>query len=208
MKEKLTVKDVRKLTGLTGAQIAWFHHEKVVPAAGFSTYSVNDYDGYKYYNQDDLAKFQQIAMYYELGLKRNEIRDLMLAEGYHCSRALEELHRQLKEKKERIARHMIAIEHMQVFGTQGNALAVFSSLDFENWGSNYQRIQTLPAWIELQTLLPTILTEEFIKALQDQIASAESPDNAFAFITQNLGLIGYLLTAGAAVSILNNGTFA
>ena len=81
MRNKLKVKDVRRITGLTGAEIAWFHHQKVVQASGYTNYSVEGYDGYKEFDRRDLPKFQQIAMYYDLGLRRNEIRDISCTDG-------------------------------------------------------------------------------------------------------------------------------
>ena len=91
MKKLWTVKEVCELTGLTGKHLYHFHHEGVVRAAGYSNFSVYDHDGYKLYDEAGVAKLQQIAMYYELGLKRNEICALMKAPDYDMHRALDEL---------------------------------------------------------------------------------------------------------------------
>lgn len=72
-----TVKEVCALTGLTGKHLYYFHHENVVRAAAYANYSVEGNDGYKLYDEAGVEKLQQIALLYELGLKRNEIRDLM-----------------------------------------------------------------------------------------------------------------------------------
>ena len=82
MEQYKTVKEVCALTGLTGKHLYYFHHENVVRAAAYANYSVEGNDGYKLYDEAGVEKLQQIALLYELGLKRNEIRDLMLAPGY------------------------------------------------------------------------------------------------------------------------------
>lgn len=44
--EKLkTVKEVCRLTGLTGKHLYYFHHEKVVRATAYANYSVEGNDG-------------------------------------------------------------------------------------------------------------------------------------------------------------------
>ena len=77
MKNYKTVKEVCALTGLTAKHLYYFHHENVVRAAAYANYSVAGNDGYKLYDDAAVEKLQQIALYYQLGLKRNEIRDLM-----------------------------------------------------------------------------------------------------------------------------------
>ena len=71
-----TVKEVCALTGLTGKHLYYFHHEKVVCASAYANYSVAGNDGYKLYDDAAVEKLRQIALYYRLGLKRNEIRDI------------------------------------------------------------------------------------------------------------------------------------
>ena len=137
MEGMLKVKDIRRLTGLTGAEIAWFHHKKVVEAAAYSTYSVEGYNGYKLFNRSDLPKFQQIAMYYELGLRRDEIRDIMTAKDYDVNRALEDLYGQLREKRDRLERHMVAIEHLQKLGAKGHIMDYLQDIDLEELGRNF-----------------------------------------------------------------------
>lgn len=81
-----TVKEVCALTGLTRKHLYYFHHEKVVRAVAYANYSVEDNDGYKLYDDSAVERLQQIALYYQLGLKRDEIRDIMLAPDYDSNR--------------------------------------------------------------------------------------------------------------------------
>ena len=91
MKDYKTVKEVCALTGLTGKHLYYFHHENVVRAAAYANYSVEGNDGYKLYDSAGVKKLQQIALYYQLGLKRNEIRDLMLSPDYDGEAAIGKL---------------------------------------------------------------------------------------------------------------------
>ena len=77
MNKYKTVKEVCALTGLTRKHLYYFHHEKVVQAVAYANYSVEGYDGYKLYDDPAIEKLQQIALYYQLGLRRDEIRDII-----------------------------------------------------------------------------------------------------------------------------------
>lgn len=136
MKKLWTVKEVCELTGLTGKHLHYFHHEGVVRAAGYSNFSVYDHDGYKLYDEAGVAKLQQVAMYYELGLKRNEIRDLMKAPDYDMHRALDELQDRLEEKRTRLCRHIAAIEQLRQIGTRNGLLDMFSGISLDELGKN------------------------------------------------------------------------
>lgn len=86
-----TVKEVCALTGLTGKHLYYFHHEHIVRAVAYANYSVEGNDGYKLYDEAGVEKLRQIALFYRLGLKRNEIRDMMRMPGYDLSRVLQKL---------------------------------------------------------------------------------------------------------------------
>lgn len=94
MKQYKTVKEVCKLTGLTRKHLYYFHRENVVRASAFANYSVEGNDGYKLYDEEAVEKLLYIALYYRFGLKRNEIRDLMLDPDYDQVYALRKLYRQ------------------------------------------------------------------------------------------------------------------
>lgn len=222
MEKKLGVKDIRRATGLTGAEIAWFHHQGVVRAAGFSTYSVNDYDGYKYYNPEDMLRFQQISMYYELGLRRNEIRDIMLEPDYDFDSSLDDLYQRLKEKRERIERHMIAIEQIRMFGTSRKVMDCLCGISLEKLGATYQVLQASDAWAEMQKNFQQTISddveERISKAVQiftdlDETALQEGVgDSAIQQIvreiTEDLGLAGYMVLLTLVMGILEEGESA
>jgi len=106
----MTVKEVCALTGLTGKHLYYFHHENIVRAVAYANYSVEGNDGYKLYDEAGVEKLRQIALFYRLGLKRNEIRDIMRAPGYDLSRVLPELLERKRAEKETL-QWQIAVLH-------------------------------------------------------------------------------------------------
>ena len=78
MKQYKTVTEVCQLTGLTRKHLYYFHHENVVRAVAHANYSVEGNDGYKLYDEQAVEKLLLIALFYQFGLQRNEIRDMML----------------------------------------------------------------------------------------------------------------------------------
>ena len=113
-----TVKEVCALTGLTGKHLYYFHHARVVRAVAFANYSVEGNDGYKLYDDAGVEKLQHIALYYQLGLKRNEIRDIMLAPDYDMDRTLDTLLCRKRAERARIERQLAAMEHLKRVGAR------------------------------------------------------------------------------------------
>ncbi len=91
MNKYKTVKEVCDLTGLTRKHLYYFHHERVVRAVACANYSVEGYNGYKLYDDIAVEKLQQIALYYQLGLKRDEIKEIMLTPNYDSNMILHTL---------------------------------------------------------------------------------------------------------------------
>ena len=118
MKEYKTVKEVCALTGLTRKHLYYFHHENVVQAAAYANYSVEGNDGYKLYDDAAVEKLQEIALYYQLGLKRNEIRDIMLDPEYDVHRVLEKLLSQKMTEKEKIQRQIRILNYLEFVDIQ------------------------------------------------------------------------------------------
>ena len=121
MDDYKTVKEVCALTGLTGKHLYYFHHENVVRAVVYANYSVEGNDGYKLYDEAGVEKLRQIALYYQLGLKRNEIRDLMLDPDYDCDRVVQMLLYRMQAEHGRLEQRIAALEYLQRIGLK-NAL--------------------------------------------------------------------------------------
>lgn len=118
MKEYKTVKEVCALTGLTRKHLYYFHHENVVQAAAYANYSVVGSDGYKLYDAEAVERLREIALYYRLGLKRNEIRDIMLDPDYEVGQVLEKLLAQKKTEKEKIDQQIRILNYLKRIGIQ------------------------------------------------------------------------------------------
>lgn len=112
VKKYLTVKEVCALTGLTGKHLYYFHHENVVRASAYANYSVEGNDGYKLYDAPAVEKLRQVALWYQLGLKRNEIRDAMLAPDYDFRAVLAELLARERKKRETVDKKIAALEYV------------------------------------------------------------------------------------------------
>lgn len=126
MKEYKTVKEVCALTGLTRKHLYYFHHENVVQASAYANYSVVGSDGYKLYDAEAVERLREIALYYRLGLKRNEIRDLMLDPGYDVDRVLEKLLAQKITEKGKIERQIRILNYLKRVGIQNGLETVLS----------------------------------------------------------------------------------
>lgn len=134
MKQYKTVKEVCALTGLTRKHLYYFHHAKVVQAVAYANYSVEGNDGYKLYDDAAVEKLQQIALYYQFGLKRDEIRDIMLDSNYDGSLVLDDLLSKAHLKKETIDRHIAALEFLKSTGTKNCLFAVLKGMSLEELG--------------------------------------------------------------------------
>ena len=134
MNKYKTVKEVCALTGLTRKHLYYFHHEKVVQAVAYANYSVEGYDGYKLYDDAAVEKLQQIALYYQLGLKRDEIRDIMLAPNYDSNRILESLLTSEHAKKVHIERNIAALEYLILAGTKNGINGALRGMPLDDLG--------------------------------------------------------------------------
>lgn len=221
--EKLkTVKEVCRLTGLTGKHLYYFHHEKVVRATAYANYSVEGNDGYKLYDEAAVAKLQQIAMYFELGLKRNEIKEIMLSPNYDVHTSLDELKAMLEEKRERIDRHIAAIEQLRLIGVKNGMISVVKSVSLEDWGKN---IRALSEDMMKEYLLATIEDSAFNAydaMLTDQLSKLNRLEKEMLFAEQGetiierifsesirlLGFAGYIISASVFLGSLGEGQLA
>lgn len=141
MKKYKTVKEVCALTGLTGKHLYYFHHERVVRAVAYANYSVEGNDGYKLYDDAAVEKLQQIALYYQLGLKRNEIRNIMLDPNYDSNLVLETLLALEQAKKLHIERHIAALEYLTLTGTKNGIIRSLQGMTLEELGETLLTLQ-------------------------------------------------------------------
>lgn len=219
MKKLWTVKEVCDLTGLTGKHLYHFHHEGVVRAAGYANFSVYDHDGYKLYDEAGVAKLQQIAMYYELGLKRNEICALMKASDYDMHRALDELQDRLEEKRLRLCRHISSIEQLRQIGTKNGLLDLFSGISLEDLGRNGLAVSESAlkdCWtdsldenrFDAFNAATEVLLQELVLNNDNADAQKQVVKRLFSEAIDNLGFPGYMFIAALFLAATGEGTMA
>lgn len=134
MNKYKTVKEVCDLTGLTRKHLYYFHHEKVVRAVAYANYSVEGYNGYKLYDDIAVEKLQQIALCYQLGLKRDEIKEIMLTPNYDSNMILQTLLAMEQEKKVHIERHIAALEYLILAGTKNGVSGSLRGISLDELG--------------------------------------------------------------------------
>lgn len=134
MNKYKTVKEVCDLTGLTRKHLYYFHHENVVRAVAYANYSVEGYNGYKLYDDIAVEKLQQIALYYQLGLKRDEIKEIMLTPNYDSNMILHALLDMEQEKKLHIERHIAALEYLILAGTKNGVSRSLRGISIDELG--------------------------------------------------------------------------
>lgn len=175
MKQYKTVKEVCALTGLTRKHLYYFHHENIVRAVTYANYSVEGNDGYKLYDDATVEKLQQIALYYQLGLKRNEIRDIMLDPDYDRNLVLESLLEQERIKKARTERHIAALEYLRMTGLKNGLAGAYCGTSLEELGQTLLNLQESELLI---SNLPqeSAAFEEELSALLDKLGSLSEDD--------------------------------
>lgn len=170
MNQYKTVKEVCILTGLTRKHLYYFHHENVVQAAAYANYSVEGNDGYKLYDDAAIEKLQQIALYYQLGLKRNEIRDIMLNPDYDTNRILESLLEREQAKKVQIEKHIAVLEYFKMIGLENGLAGVFCNISLDDLGQMLLNLQESGPSLSQFPQAPAAFEKE-LSALLDELGS-------------------------------------
>ncbi|MBE5936225.1 MAG: hypothetical protein E7262_10680 [Lachnospiraceae bacterium] len=104
MNKLKTVKEVSELTSLTTKIINDYTREGIVKPCDYRNHGHGDkdgkeYSGYKLYNEDAVKKFQQIAIFKKLQIKRADIKKIMTAPDYDCYDVLDNQIEMLKKIK-------------------------------------------------------------------------------------------------------------
>ena len=219
MNKYKTVKEVCDLTGLTRKHLYYFHHEKVVRAVAYANYSVEGNDGYKLYDDAAVEKLQQIALYYQLGLKRDEIKDIMLDPNYDSNMVLDTLLAIEQSKKATIERHIAALEYLKLTGTKNRLLTPLRGMSLKELG---ETVLTLRGIGQADSHFPSLTQSQseaflreflqFVLLLQDidptQIANQAANgiiEKIFAVSQKYLGPAGVPFTLGFFVSAIGLG---
>lgn len=213
MNKYKTVKEVCALTGLTRKHLYYFHHEKVVQAAAYANYSVEGNDGYKLYDDEAVEKLQQIAMYYQLGLKRNEIRDIMRDPHYDGNAVVESLLESAREEKQQLERRIAALEYLALMGVKNGAITLLQGHSLEELGCLLPQLrqscdaeETVAFFEKFAALL-----SELGKLDETKLNSAEGEaliGKLFTLGADDVDTASYPCVLGVLASVLGEGTAA
>lgn len=222
MNKYKTVKEVCALTGLTRKHLYYFHHEKVVQAVAYANYSVEGYDGYKLYDDAAVEKLQQIALYYQLGLKRDEIRDIMLAPNYDSNRILETLLTLEQAKKVHIERNIAALEYLILAGTKNGVSGSLRGMSLDDLGRTLLALREASIGHQASHASSHMCMDAFAKEFHPLISAlalldtssltapvgAEIIRNICDLSIQYIGIEGIPFILGLFMSALGEGTIA
>ena len=222
MNKYKTVKEVCDLTGLTRKHLYYFHHEGVVRAVAYANYSVQGYNGYKLYDDMAVEKLQQIALYYQLGLKRNEIKEIMLSPGYDSNTALQTLLALEQEKKLHIEHHIAALEYLLLAGTKNGVSGALRGMSLDDLGCTLLAVRDAAAKERLAPKLSNDRISVFMREFSALIAEFARMDESmllsppaaavirkvFDVSEQYLGPDSLPFILGLFMSVLGDGSVA
>ena len=222
MNKYKTVKEVCDLTGLTRKHLYYFHHEKVVRAVAYANYSVEGYNGYKLYDDMAVEKLQQIALYYQLGLKRDEIKEIMLTPNYDSNMILHTLLAMEREKKLQIERHIAALEYLILAGTKNGVSGSLRGISIDELGRTLLAIREASAEDCSSHALPeehaaifarefSTLIAEFARMDEAMLVSAPGAmviQRVFDLSNKYLGSDSSPFVLGLFMSVLGEGSIA
>ena len=121
----------------TGKSLFYCHHEKVVRAVAYANYSVECNDGCKQYDDAAVEKLQRISLHCQFGFRRNEIRDIMRDTNYDSNQVLETLLALEQSKREKIDRHIAALEYLKMTGTKNGLVSILKGISLEDLGQAF-----------------------------------------------------------------------
>jgi MerR family transcriptional regulator, thiopeptide resistance regulator len=98
---------VHKLADLAGITVRTLHHYDEI---GLLKPSFSGSNGYRYYEEKELLKLQQILFFRELEFSLEQIKQMMNTETFDTKKALEDQKEMLKLKRERIDALLLTIE--------------------------------------------------------------------------------------------------
>ena len=222
MNKYKTVKEVCALTGLTRKHLYYFHHERVVRAVAYANYSVEGYNGYKLYDDIAVEKLQQIALYYQLGLKRDEIKEIMLTPNYDSNMILHTLLAMEQEKKIHIERHIAALEYLILAGTKNGVSGSLRGISIDELGRTLLAVREATAEDCSSHALPeehaavfarefSALIAEFARMDEAMLVSAPGSmviQKVFDLSNKYLGSDSSPFVLGLFMSVLGEGSIA
>lgn len=122
---KMQIKEFAKITGVSVRTLHYYDEIGLLKPA-----CVDEFTGYRYYDEGSLIRMQEILFYRELDFSLKSISDILSSPDYDKNRALKEQKHLLTLKKERLERLISAIDGA-VKGE--NVMKAFDNSEFEKY---------------------------------------------------------------------------
>ena len=119
---------IKEFAEYTGVSVRTLHYYDeiglLVPAY------VDEFSGYRYYDENSLLRMQEILFYRELDFSLKNIREILSAPNYDKNKALQEQKKLLTLKKERLERLILAVDDAM---KGENVMKAFENSEFEKY---------------------------------------------------------------------------
>ena len=122
---KMQINEFAKLTGVSVRTLHYYDEIGLLKPA-----EVDEWTGYRFYDENSLEKMQQIMFYRELDFSLKSIMEILSSPDYDKQKALDEQKKLLILKKERLGKLISAIDGAKKGQTTMNA---FDNTEFENY---------------------------------------------------------------------------
>ena len=122
---KMQINEFAKLTGVSVRTLHYYDEIGLLTPA-----EVDEWTGYRFYDENSLEKMQQIMFYRELDFSLKSIIEILSSPDYDKQKALDEQKRLLILKKERLEKLISAIDSAK---KGQNIMNAFDNTEFENY---------------------------------------------------------------------------
>lgn len=129
---KLHIREFAKLTGVSVRTLHFYDEIGLLRPS-----SVDEQNGYRFYDDESLARMQEILFYRELDFPLKEIRMILSSPDYDKQNALKEQKHLLTLKKERLERLISALD--SVVKGENVSMNVFDNSEFEAKREEYTK---------------------------------------------------------------------
>lgn len=134
---KMLIKEFADFTGVSVRTLHYYDEIGLLKPA-----AVDNYTGYRFYDEDSLLRMQEILFYRELDFPLKSISEILLSPNYDKEKALKEQKKLLTLKKERLERLIAAVDDA-VKGR--NIMKAFDNSEFEANRKQYE-IEAKEKW--------------------------------------------------------------
>ena len=129
---KLKIKDFSELTGVSVRTLHYYDETGLLKPS-----SVDEQNGYRFYDEENLSKMQEILFYRELDFPLKEISEILSSPDYDKKSAIKKQIHLLTLKKERLERMISALDK----NLKGEDLSmnIFDNSEFEKQREMYKK---------------------------------------------------------------------